>query len=299
MQSLLDKQIKSIKKYTGIYYAQFNKSLRENAVPPNTEDFIVYVNLWNFLNKNRIIEPTTVYRGIRISDDNKQTFDESLERLNTSYTSTSLLKDMANDFKWGKCCVLNINLPAGARAFDVTKYSEYNEQEVLLAPGFIRATGDPVDGVYECEYTNFDRNFIIDNIYPQTIQEENCQDCMTKGIIRRSIIFSDGENYCKDCFDNYCIQVNYNFMYSYDKENVRNETTENPSFSFRSSKLNTIRTGTNRKNRKSLKKTTRKSTSKTTRKSLNKTTRKSTSKTTRKSRSKKNRKSLSKTTRKY
>ena len=265
MQSLLDKQIKSIKKYTGIYYAQFNKSLRENAVPPNTEDFIVYVNLWNFLNKNRIIEPTTVYRGIRISDDNKQTFDESLERLNTSYTSTSLLKDMANDFKWGKCCVLNINLPAGARAFDVTKYSEYNEQEVLLAPGFIRATGDPVDGVYECEYTNFDRNFIIDNIYPHTIQEENCQDCMTKGIIRRSIIFSDGENYCKDCFDNYCIQVNYNFMYSYDKENVRNETTENPSFSFRSRKLKTIRASVNHKNRKSLSKTTRKSRIKTTR----------------------------------
>ena len=38
-----------------MYYAQFNKRLRENDVPKNTQDFIVYVNLWNFL-YNRITQ---------------------------------------------------------------------------------------------------------------------------------------------------------------------------------------------------------------------------------------------------
>jgi hypothetical protein len=228
---LLRKQIASVKKYSGsLFYIDFNKKLRQNAIPQNTEDLIVYVNLWFYLDSNRLYNSTRVYRGIVIDDEKKQTFEESLQTLNSAFISTSENKKIADEFQRNnKCCVLFIDLPEGSRAFNISQYSDFpKEQEILLAPGFIRLKEDMGNGRYLCEYENFRSNFIINNIYLKTIEKANCEECKDKGIKKSAVIFSDGQNYCNDCFMYYNKSVDGNVMYFYFKDKVREETTLEP-----------------------------------------------------------------------
>ena len=203
--TLQQKQIASVRKYTGEYYQNFNRDLRDNSIPTNTESLTDYVNIWNFLNNNRITANIIVYRGVRINpaiQEESDRFQRSLHSRNTHFISTSLDRDIAQGFLAGyDCCLMRILLPAGSLACDIRPYSIFGgEEEILLAPGFIEQLDDDnsitAGRQYECSYQNYRDNEVIYDIYRRTIEPENCIECG----INPAVI------YCHTCRQNYCLQ---------------------------------------------------------------------------------------------
>ncbi len=294
--SLRDKQIRSIREYTGSYYQRFNSDLRDNLMPTTDENLINYINIWNFLDTNRTPADLNVYRGVY--GGNQEAKDRFLRNLNIFYSgfiSSSLDNRVALGFIGAaNCCLINLRVPAGSRGFYVDPFSQFpGEQELLLAPGIIRQTTllNP-DGVCNAVYENFDKNYIVDELYQDVISEVNCENCRENGIQRPAVKYCHScpgvrNQYCEDCFT-YIHFTNppspdYNNHIAFSKQVVRNGTTNaQPVFAMRHK----------RKSRKTTKKSKRKS-----RKTTNKSKRKS-RKTTNKSKRKSNRKSKRKSNRK-
>lgn len=253
---LRQKQIRSINKYTGEYFGRFNRDLRENPIPSSDESLIDYVNIWNFLDTNRVNNETMVYRGVNItSPEQKQEYERSLQIVNTYFISTSLSPQIARRFLNGsECCTMNIIIPAGSRAINITRYSQFAEEnEVLLAPGFLRQTSLLNNSIYNCTYENYNDNYVINELYQRVILPINCESCeLNFNVVNPAVI------YCYNCYIHLCQDCS-NFLHSlegfsnhilYIKDDVRIGTTADPVLAFKHRKS----TRKSRKSRKALNK---------------------------------------------
>jgi hypothetical protein len=121
-----EEEVETLKKYiSGGFHLKFNEKLRENT-PLKEDEIKNYLNLYNIIDKNRIQEDMTVYRGIKTTEEE---FIKFLG-LNRAFTSTSKTKPFHSD----ECCQLIIHLKKGSRAMDISRFNK-QEDEVLIAPG--------------------------------------------------------------------------------------------------------------------------------------------------------------------
>lgn len=113
--------------YTGDYYKEFNKNMREGLkLTPLHQNMIKNIDL-AFKGAIPITEPLYVYRGI-----DKYITDFS----NKSYISTSLTYKTAKNFSGTFCCILRILLTVGTKILPLMNISRakenYSEDEILL-----------------------------------------------------------------------------------------------------------------------------------------------------------------------
>lgn len=114
----------TIKDYTGSDYEEINTALRHRKTPSaaiakKIEDLDAA-----FLGAPPLQHPITVYRGM------KGKLDSSLA---SAYVSTSTDRIVPKDFTGGKCCLFEIQVPAGSKVLPLMRISEVKyEHEVLL-----------------------------------------------------------------------------------------------------------------------------------------------------------------------
>lgn len=125
-----EEEIESLQNYiSGSYHLKLNEKLRENRSLTDQE-MKNYKNLYNIIDKNRISEDMTVYRGIVTTEE---VFEKTIG-LNRSFTSSSKIKPFGSS----KCCQLIIHLKKGSMAIDISNSYNIVEKEVLIAPGIFR-----------------------------------------------------------------------------------------------------------------------------------------------------------------
>lgn len=158
-----DEEIQALKNYIkGGHHLDFNKRLRENK-RLTEQQAEQYKHLYDIIDRNRITEDMTVYRGIKTTE---KKFINSLG-INRSFTSTSKSKS----FSPGKeCCQLIIHLKKGDRAIDVSENYNKHEQEVLIAPGIFNVIKRYVkDVIYEIKHID------MSSIVPKVTYQERVE----------------------------------------------------------------------------------------------------------------------------
>jgi len=236
---LRQKQIRSIRKYTGDYYRRFNTDLRDNRIPGSDECLIDYINIWNFLDTNRLTDETNVFRGVSVSSpEQKEQYERSLQIVNTYFVSTTLSLEIARNFLAGRdCCTMNITLPAGSRAVNIAQYSLFaGENEILLAPGFLRQTSLLDNSVYNCTYENYNDNYIMNELYQRVILPINCESCqITYNQLNPAVIYCYNcyLQLCQDCSDYLHSLAGFTNHILYTKNDVREGTSSDLALAFR------------------------------------------------------------------
>lgn len=189
------------------------------------------------MDNNRCPEERVVYRGIHVdTEERKMQFVNSLQIFNTGFTSTTTDLDVAIIFRGVNttCCMANINLPIGCRAFSIREHSlSQDENEILLAPGYIRQVSVDGDGnTYNCIYSDTNENYVINTLYPSIIEPSLCNRCIfLRRIPEQAVKYCSSclitKNYCQNCFEEEHTGVNSNHI-NYTKLLVYQATTDGP-----------------------------------------------------------------------
>lgn len=149
--------------YTGDYYQEFNKNMRQGIIlTPLQQNMLKNIDL-AFKNSISIIEPLYVYKGI----------DRYITNFsNKAFISTSLSYTSAKNFSGTQCCILKILLPIGTKILPLINIARmlktYTEDEILLdRDGQLTITEqyiNPEDNmtILECIYIHKDAINITD-----------------------------------------------------------------------------------------------------------------------------------------
>lgn len=234
-----------IKDYTASGYRKLNKLFSSHGIPTE-EEYINFINIWNVLDRNRLEETVTVYRGITRVEDKKVFFqnpegtdfniDIQKTRCFTNFMSTSASLDVTYKFteedeKLGIAgIILAIRLKKNGRAMSLKSFSSIpKEEEILVAPGFLK--------ILRVEYYLVGKNplpykfFVCDynslRNYPRDIQrgiltEEKCMMSMPIFQIKQMIDKKNAHCYenNQDCGGDlyYCYTCNLYFCENHQKD---------------------------------------------------------------------------------
>ena len=136
---LTESEFTAVKFYTGQGYREMNRiargEVKESNANPVTLDRMK--NLDKAIEKGKLDEPKTLYRGIsresasKLFGDEIKTGDHFVDK---GYVSTSVDKDFAKNWKGSGGVVLQIEAAKGSTALDVHKMSSVgqHEREVML-----------------------------------------------------------------------------------------------------------------------------------------------------------------------
>lgn len=147
-RSLLMSQMSSyewdaMKKYVGTQSSIINKFFRGLNPELTDSQKLTRNELLRLINRSVTTEPLTVYRGLRTEVYKNVKAGDILKE--QGFLSASLDKDVAQfSFEGNKGQLIELKLPKGSRAFNVTPF-EPAEKEFMLAPGH-EFRVDSVDG---------------------------------------------------------------------------------------------------------------------------------------------------------
>lgn len=131
LQRMTPEEISAIRKYTGSYYADFNKELRFQNPSKETIDFAKV--LASAIEKFVLAESIVTWRGL---DKNIYQYSNPKELIGVrlqdyGFFSTSLLRERAFDGP----VMIKVHVPAGTPAAPIQYWSNFpDEKEVLLSP---------------------------------------------------------------------------------------------------------------------------------------------------------------------
>lgn len=118
---------------SGGVYEAFNRAMREGQQLTKKESELKYAFLSIFAHAPPLKEDITVYRGVKMDE---KAFKKAMFKVQTSFTSTSISKEVATKphFK-SNCCLMTLTIPKGSRVLYYHQAPHY-EHEVILPPGF-------------------------------------------------------------------------------------------------------------------------------------------------------------------
>jgi hypothetical protein len=151
VKSLPDQVIKSITWYTGGEYSDFNDSLRAGKIPTEKRHFD-NISL-AFQGVPPLTNPITVYKGKR---------SDNIYQVDKAFASTSLTIRGTQDFRGGKCCILQITVPPGSKVLPLESISDNkSEDEILLdRNGEYTVTGSDIRAITDQYGRQNDMKFI-------------------------------------------------------------------------------------------------------------------------------------------
>jgi hypothetical protein len=236
-QHYYNSEINAFESYSGNAYKNLNITFKTTGYP-NQSNYELYLNLWNIIDRNPLLEDIVVYRGV--PDFNKTWYTNEWNRENNtiseieeskanlrcfpSYFSASTSKDIAISFAGANGCVMTIHLKKGDRAFEMAKYSSISsEKEVLVAPGQLKIIKVPQKDSkgminVECNYSNIsDRCFNsigINKLKPLIEERENHVCSFKNNECGGKLLFcTETEKYfCESHHNRNCIDI-----FNYDK----------------------------------------------------------------------------------
>lgn len=152
VNSLPDQVKKSITWYTGGEYSEFNDSLRAGKIPAEKRHF-ENISL-AFQGVPPLTTPITVYKGKR---------SDNVYRVDKAFASTSSTIRGTQDFRGGKCCILQITVPPGSKVLPLNLLSDIkSEDEILLdRNGEYTVTGSDIKIVTDDFNRQSDMKFIF------------------------------------------------------------------------------------------------------------------------------------------
>jgi hypothetical protein len=160
---------KCIIHYTGEGFCDLNDLFSSHGMP-SEKQYIKFINIWNALDRNRMENSVTVYRGVEKIDGTKiffqnpegTNFSTEIQRTRcfSTFMSTSSSLEQAigftnvNDELGIGGIVLEIRLKQNSRAMNVEMFSQVEEEkEILVAPGFLKILE------IKTRYINFQNDF--------------------------------------------------------------------------------------------------------------------------------------------
>lgn len=161
-------------KYTGASYKGMNKCLRKSdgAKDPICDEELTELDRV-LVNGPKTTVPIVLYRGFDPSDAGGEDLRKLIEALKPGETfeerafMSTAYEKVTERFVGSKCCVLQIEVPAGVNVLVVEKVSQYpDEHEVLLSPGMgLELTKTSLDAKgrkvyhFDCKYCLPSRRF--------------------------------------------------------------------------------------------------------------------------------------------
>ena len=152
VKTLPDQVIKSITWYTGGEYSDFNESLRAGKIPSEKRHF-ENISL-AFQGVPPLANALTVYKGKR---------SENVYGVDKAFASTSSTIRGTQDFRGGKCCILQITVPPGSKVLPLESISDNkSEDEILLdRNGEYTVTGSDIRTITDQYGRQSDMKFIF------------------------------------------------------------------------------------------------------------------------------------------